>query len=46
MNSDDLDKRALQDYIINIIVKYYIDENKKLKQTIRNLMKEKRGKRK
>lgn len=39
-NTIDISKEDLQDYIINIIVSYYIDENKKLKQTIKNLMKE------
>ena len=40
-NTIDISKEDLQDYIINIIVSYYIEENKKLKQTIKNLMKEK-----
>ena len=40
--TDELDKRELQDYIINIIVSYYVDENKKLKETIKSLLKEKR----
>ena len=39
-NTIDISKEDLQDYIINIIVSYYIDENKKLKETIKNLMKE------
>lgn len=39
---EDLDKRDLQDYIINIIVDYYVNENKKLKETIKNLLNEKR----
>ena len=40
--TDDLNKEELQDYIINIIVSYYVDENKKLKETIKSLLKEKR----
>ena len=39
---DDLTKEQLQDYIINIIVDYYVNENKKLKETIKNLLNEKR----
>ena len=39
---DDLTKEQLQDYIINIIVEYYVNENKKLKETIKNLLNEKR----
>lgn len=39
---DDLTKEQLQDYIINIIVNYYVNENKKLKETIKNLLNEKR----
>lgn len=39
-NTIDISKEDLQDYIIRIIVNYYIDENKKLKETIKNLMKE------
>ena len=35
-------KEQLQDYIINIIVTYYVNENEKLKETIKSLMKEKR----
>lgn len=38
----DITKEQLQDYIINIIVDYYVNENKKLKETIKSLMKEKR----
>ena len=39
---EDLNKKELQDYIINIIVSYYVNENKKLKETIKSLLKEKR----
>lgn len=39
---EDLNKEELQDYIINIIVSYYVNENKKLKETIKSLLKEKR----
>lgn len=38
-NTIDISKEDLQDYIISLIVNYYVEENKKLKQTIKNLMK-------
>ena len=38
----DMTKEELQDYIINIIVTYYIEENERLKRTIKSLLKEKR----
>ena len=41
-NTIDLSKEDLQDYIIRIIVNYYIEENKKLKETIKNLINERR----
>lgn len=41
-NTIDLSKEDLQDYIIRIIVNYYIEENKKLRETIKNLINEKR----
>jgi len=40
---DDMTKEQLQDYIITLIVNYYVTENEKLKETIKNLMKEKRN---
>ena len=42
-NTIDLSKEDLQDCIISIIVNYYKEENKQLKETIKNLMNEKRG---
>lgn len=39
---DDMTKEQLQDYIITLIVNYYVTENEKLKETIKSLMKEKR----
>ena len=41
-NTIDISKEDLQDYIISLIVNYYIEENKKLKETIKNLINEKR----
>lgn len=41
-NTIDLSKEDLQDYIIRIIINYYIEENKKLRETIKNLINEKR----
>ena len=40
---NDMTKEQLQDYIITLIVNYYVTENEKLKETIKNLMKEKRN---
>ena len=40
---DDMTKEQLQDYIITLIVNYYVTENEKLKETIKSLMKEKRN---
>lgn len=40
--SIDLTKEQLQDYIISVIVENIINENKKLKETIKSLTKEKR----
>ena len=40
----DMTKEQLQDYIINIIVAYYVEENERLKRTIKSLLKEKRKK--
>ena len=43
-NTDiDMTKEQLQDYIITLIVNYYVTENEKLKETIKSLMKEKRN---
>lgn len=42
-NTIDITKEQLQDYIITLIVNYYVTENEKLKETIKNLMKEKRN---
>lgn len=42
-NDIDMTKEQLQDYIITLIVNYYVAENEKLKETIKNLMKEKRN---
>ena len=41
-NTRDISKEDLQDYIISLIVNYYIEENKKLTETIKNLINEKR----
>ena len=42
-NTIDLSKEDLQDCIISIIINYYIEENKRLEKTIKNLMNEKRS---